>query len=392
MSRQREEIEGEQEVGLPLLGYTVVASVKGVEVDRPTILSLLGALDFQGRLGAALPADYLPGLPEANTGLMRAVRRWMRDLATTEEGKQALGIDEDEKAMLREITKGTKGSDIVALALVVESSDLSRWGLSYLTNLRVFYIKSTDTLSLTRDRTAADVTSLARSAEDQALLASLEPYWQRYRSVYCSADLARMQQRILSAMNPSDLRKQGGVYFVPYEYRDVLQQLKDLLEVQLPAAPGQQNTSSLVAIPVIDRPTTRRQLGTIAYKSLMADIVVLQKDLERFVEEAKTPKRGKDGQPKVAKDGQIKYGKPRASTIAARLVTYRQMRDRITLYTEKLGMQQENLLAALNGLQQTAQALIEASTDEMADDEDAGEAALPPAQVEDTMAATSAHE
>ena len=280
--RQREVIEGEQDIGLPLLGYTVVSSLKGIEVDRPTLLAAVDALDFKTRLGDRLSSDFIPGLPEANTALKRAVKRWMRDQTSTPEGKVALGLDEDDKTMWRDITRGSK-SDVVAIALVTESSDLAAWGLSYLTNLRIFFTKSTNSLILTTERTAFDLQSLQRSAEDRALLVSLEPHWQYYREVYTSSDLSRMVQRILDAMDPADLRKDGRVYFVPSQHQEDLQKLKDLVEVILPAAPGQENTSSVNAIPIIDRPTTRKQLSTIAYKSTLQEMKTLQADLERFV-------------------------------------------------------------------------------------------------------------
>lgn len=362
--RQRELIEGEQEIGLPLLGYTVVTSLKGIEVNRPSLLAAVDALDFKTRLGTQLSTDYIPGLPEANTALKRAVKRWMHDQCSTEAGKAALGLEEDDKTMWRDITRGSK-SDIIAIALVTESSDLQAWGLSYLTNLRVFYTKSTDTLLLTTERTAFDLQSLQRSAADRALLAGLEPHWQYYREVYVSTDLSRMVQRILDAMHPADLRKDGRVYFVPSLYRDALQKLKDLIEVLLPAAPGQENTSSLNAIPVIDRPSTRKQLGTIAYKSTLAELKTLQADLERFVLQAQTPKKEKDNETvKTDAEGEIVYKKVKPSTIVERVEMYKNMRNKITLYTEKLGMQQEELVAELDRLQATARSLVDVETDD----------------------------
>jgi hypothetical protein len=132
--RQRELIETEEELGLPLLGYTVVPSLKGIEIKHQDALAILTPLGFH---------DALPGLPKAETSLKRAIKRWMKELGNAE-----LGAQDDDDILLRPITR--RGSEIIALALVVESSDLAQWGLSYLTNLRVFYNKKTDTLSLTR--------------------------------------------------------------------------------------------------------------------------------------------------------------------------------------------------------------------------------------------------
>lgn len=74
--------------------------------------------------------------------------------------------------------------------------------------------------------------------------------------------------------------------FVPYQKRDELQVLKDLIELELPAAPGQTNASMLATIPAIDRPKTKQQMSQLAHRSFMAELITLQKDLQRFIDQA----------------------------------------------------------------------------------------------------------
>jgi hypothetical protein len=342
--RERELLETEEEVGFPLLGYTVVPSLKGIEVEQAKALQILTPLGL---------AHFLPGLPETATALRRAVRRWMRELANKD-----LGVDADDKILLRDITRGSK-SQILALALVVENSDLQSWGLSYLTNTRIFYNKQTDMLSLTR---SASGQSLTTAQQDQDLLQKLEPHWHYYRTVYISADLGRMVARIIDNLGAFTMRKGGGAYNVLYQKRDELQTLKDLIELDLPAAPGETNSSTLAALPVIDRPKTKQQMSQLAHRSFMSELTTLQKDLQRFIDQAQKTT--------TTKKGKVKHGKVKAESMIARLADYQAMKNKIQLYHETLGVRQEELLASLDSLSATARGLMEAATDALAESED----------------------
>src|SRR5450432_2324452 len=98
----RQEIEDEAALGFNLLGYTVVFSCKGIEVDTTTIEELLTPLDWK---------QYLP-LVRPHTRLKRAIMRWMKEQVSG--NSDAFGLDErDEKRMLREITKGSTAEMIV---------------------------------------------------------------------------------------------------------------------------------------------------------------------------------------------------------------------------------------------------------------------------------------
>ena len=338
--RERELIETEEEIGFPLLGYTVVPSLKGIEVEQAKALQILTPLGF---------AHFLPGLPETATCLRRAVRAWMKEIA-----KVDLGIDADDKILLRDITRSSR-SQILALALVTENSDLNSWGLSYLINLRVFYHKQTDILSLTRTGSGQ---SLSTAQQDQDLLKELEPHWQYYRTCYTAADLGRMVSRIIDSLGAFAMRKGGGAYNVPYQKRDELQTLKDLIELEHPAAPGESNGSTLASIPVIDRPKTKQQMSQLAHRSFMGDLLTLQKDLQRFIDQAQKVT--------TSKKGKVKHGKVKTESMIARLADYQAMKAKIQLYHDTLGLRQEELLASLDQLSVTARSLMEAAAEAMA--------------------------
>jgi len=71
---------------------------------------------------------------------------------------------------------------------------------------------------------------------------------------------------------------------------------KRLIEGARPGSPGEDNTSRLVHLPIIDRPTIKKQMASIAPKSFLAELTALQKDLERFIAQASAAtKKGKPG-------------------------------------------------------------------------------------------------
>lgn len=348
--QQRERLEDEDSLGFKLLGYTVVFSLKGLEVDTATMEDLLTPLDRPLDNGTIKYAkDLLPEV-RVHTRLKRAILRWMRDQATT--NKESLGIeDKDEKGMLRAITRGST-ADILCYAIVSEKRDLDQWGLSYLTNVRVFYNQPGDTIIVNKG-VGQDMTY------NQVLQDSFLPFWEKYRDVYVAEDIGRLVPRVIATLQSASMKDGGGTYFVPYEQRATLQTLKDIVELQIPTAPNQEREVNLTAIPVIDRPSTKKNMATLAFKAMEAEIEAMQKDLERFIEEVQTPVRDrKTGEVKKDKDGNIKYTRVREDTITDRIKAYGQTRAKVQVFKERLGLQESELLARLAELETTARTVI----------------------------------
>jgi hypothetical protein len=338
----------------PVLGYTVIATLKGVEVRHDELLRLLTPPGL---------ARYLPALPEPRTSLKRAIRAWLKELATAGPGWLAEEDDEDlrTRRLVREISAAR--SPLLTLALVAENADLSELGLSYLTNLRVCLDRTTDTLNLTTTPAGQDAVRQT-ALQDQALLAGLVPHWAYYRDVHTGGDLGRMVHDIIAGLDASPMRAGGGVYFVPYAQRPALRALKHLLAA-LPAAPGQENASSLVHLPILDRPAIKRQMAAIAHRSFMSELVALQKDLERFVQQAQA----------VTRSG--KQGRIKSQSMVSRLADYQAMKARVALYGEMMEMRQQEILRGLEQLQTTARTLLETAAGALSADDP--EAAAPAA-------------
>ncbi len=134
-----------------------------------------------------------------------------------------------------------------------------------------------------------------------------------------------------------------------------------LIEGALPAVPGEENTSSLVHLPITDRPTIKRQMASIAHKSFMAELTALQKDLDRVIAQASaTTKTGKTGT-------------IRRESMVARLADDQGMKAKVSLYAEMLGMRQQEIVRSLDTLQQTARTLLDTAAGAASDNEDDGD-------------------
>ncbi len=133
---------------------------------------------------------------------------------------------------------------------------------------------------------------------------------------------------------------------------------KRLIEGALPAAPGEENTSSLVHLPIIDRPTLKKQMDSIAHKSFMAELTAPQKDLERVIAQASaTTKKGK-------------AGTIRRASMVARLADDQGMKATVGLYAEMMGMRQQEIARSLDALQQTARTLLDTAAGAASEDGD----------------------
>jgi hypothetical protein len=90
----------------------------------------------------------------------------------------------------------------------------------------------------------------------------------------------------------------------------------------------------------------------------MAELIALHKDLDRFVQQAKTTT------PK-GKQGHI-----RRASMQDRLAQYQTMRAKVTLYSQLLGMRQQEILRGLDELQATAHQLLEEAATIMSAEQD----------------------
>jgi hypothetical protein len=321
----------------PLIGYTVFWRLAGIRVSHPDLERALLTTSF---------SDHLPDPPSPRVALRRALEAWVKDKQRAMQSAHADPLSDEEptedesasnqRTLIRVINRA--GSEHLVYALIAEDVDFGLLGLSYGTALRILLHKKTGAMICTTE--AAGV--IDAQHESQRVADELAPYWQQYRDLFIARDLSQMMRGIIDGMNAIPLRRAGGVYFVPHKEREPLMRLRSLLTdiPQLPELPP-----FVCALGVPDALETRRSLAKAVHAGLLDEIGSLRGDLERLMA----------GGERV-----------REKTIAQRLSLYQRLRAKAGMYQELLGMQQDQVRAAIRELEAEARQLLTAG-DHIAD-------------------------
>lgn len=375
----RDEIERSTE-GLPLLGYTVQWSLRGLQVEHNDLVRALADSGFP---------EYTPDPPTPRKALRRAIESWVlrRSQAGQEPGLSARDVEGDEEGEEREEGEGTqtsgqrrqvlvrtinrRDSEYLVFALVLEEADLRSLGLSYGTDLRVLLRKSDLSIAITttpRGRVSGDVTP--------PVAAGLPEYWARYRSLHTASDLSRVVCDIVRGLGAISLRAGGGTYFVPPSAAGSLDRLRTLVsnleDLSFKRTGGsrarkarqvQESNSFLLSLGVPDAKVARRSLARAAHTSFMDELAVMQTDLQRFI---------------VAPAGTVK-----PKTVSERLLQYKEIYARAEMYATLLDMQKDQITSAVHQLEAQAQTIVMAVTAVSAPD---------PSEVESNEGSTGSEE
>jgi hypothetical protein len=328
----------------PILGYTVVAELDTkTEISHDRLRQELTPLGF----GTITPPQVEPP-----TYIQRAIAAWLKELKQS--SIPAALIDEEGKSLVRKIKSSNK--DMLIFALVKEKIDLAALGLSYLTNLRVFYIRppkvkegepaQPGTLTLTLTPTGAtDPMTYVPTTQETTLLQSLQKWVDHYSHHYKSSELSRMITDIIESMGATRMRLSGGVHFVPYSKRDDLIRLKQFIEVQLPTSTGGKNASTLLHVPVFDEANSRTQVSNSAHSAFVQKIDAYEKNMQSFLLAHETV----DGRP--PRRIKRKYMEERISQ-------YEETKAELELYDMLLGTRRQEIEARVARLEEQALQLI----------------------------------
>lgn len=332
---------------MPLLGYTVIASLdSSLEVSFADLQQTLMPLGFGSD-------DLLPPAPEPRTYVRRAITAWIKEMAQEGTGTTVDLFEEDEtghktKPLVREVKIRDKAQ--IVLALVSENVDLAAMGLSYLTNLRVFYVKpkkdkdgqeTPGVLNLTLTPSGAtDAHTHVPDDQEQTLLDGLQKHIEHYAETYKTQELTRMVKKIIESMNATTMRPSGGVYFVPYQHRDQLARLKTLVEQNLTAPTGK-TTSTLMHLPVVDEANTKAQVSRSAHQTFVSKAYAFEVDMQRFLNNPANRQRG------IHKN-----------LMEKRIEDMEAVKNELDLYGKLLGVQREEIAAKLDKMEDQARELI----------------------------------
>jgi hypothetical protein len=362
--------ELEESVGtLPVLGYSTQWNLCQIEIAHSDLVKSLQTRGF-------FTTD--PERPSPTVALRRAMIRWVHnravaagDTSTTqelwsgdvdgydsegeaEEGEAAgngKGRSRAKKSLLRKIN--SPQSEWLVFGLVIEQLDLAALGLSYATRLRVFLHKKTLTIKVSRAEAGFEPTSLSENEEEDeelssepelaAITAEIRQLFHYYREHHQARDVSMLLKQLVAGLDSFSLRRLGGVYFVPQQHQQELENLRELVE-DLPATAGQVSDKFMLKLPILDGAGAKKQLAQAAHRDFLLELSTMQSDLNRLTEEAT-------------------HHQLRADTVARRLTTYRELKAKAEVYAELLDMQQGRILSAVEKLTGQAAQLLDNLTD-----------------------------
>lgn len=359
----------EESVGtLPVLGFSTQWNLSQVEITHNDLIKSLQARGFP---------TANPERPSPTMALRRAMMKWVQNRAIAAggslpgqdfwngemegfEGSEesdgeageggSKGRTKAKKSLLRKINSAQ--SEWLVFGLVIEQLDLAALGLSYATHLRVFLHKKTLTVKVSHSESGfePDTLSLSEDEEDAsaeselaAITAEIRQLFQYYREHHQARDISMLLKQLVAGLDSFSLRRLGGVYFVPQQHQQELENLRKLVE-DLPATADHQSDKFVLKLPILDGAGAKKQLAQAAHRDFLMELSTMQADLDRLTEEASQHQL-------------------RADTVARRLTTYRELKAKAEVYAELLDMQQERILTAVEKLASQAAQLLDNLTD-----------------------------
>ena len=320
---------------LPLIGYLFTADWNAVAVDRRRLLPRL--------TGAGFDAAAPPPLSH-QVSLGRAIRAWIKERAAAGQraglGRADGAVREDQPGSrqgTRDLVRVARDSqsEWILFGIIEEAIDLAALGLHYTTDLRVLVHKTSGAMVVTTDALGVIDDQAQAPPEAQTIARQLQPHWEHYRHLHTAGDLGEMTRAILRELGAINVREGSGWYFVPLAQQPALERLRALIE-DLPTVNGGQ--PFVLMLGQIDAAATRRQLAQAAFKDFLAQLEAARQDLAAFVQKP--------------------AGTVRAATVASRLTAYRQLKERASLYSDLLGMQQEQIQRGLDELTEQARTIV----------------------------------
>jgi hypothetical protein len=313
---------------LPIIGFTLFWRLGGVRVSYEDLELALSSRGLQ---------SHMPIRPTPRKALRRTLEAWISQrtketnnhYSSINELEDAEESDQIQRTLIRVINKS--GDDHMVFALVAEEVDFEALGLTYATDLRIKLHKSTGQIVCT----TADKGHINALNESLQLANELQPFWEEFRNIYLAEDLSRMVCSIVNEMKAVGLRRKGGVYFVPADQKDKLNALRTLI-TSLPTNGNE--APYLCALGIIDESEAKRQLAKAVHTGIKDEVNSLAKDLQRFTE---------------APPGTVKL-----ETVTERLLAYKELRNKVSIYADLLEMQSTDINRALDFLTNKAKEIV----------------------------------
>lgn len=319
----------------PILGFVISWYARGVQIDYGDLETLLELAGFSA---------YIPSKPTKRNALRRGIENWLKARGAIRGGADSVSTEDDEdgaetssrggranvqqRVLVRVSSPGS--SDYAVFGVVTEEVDMASLGFSHDTNLRFLLHKKSGVVIPTTDRSGVD-----QVTQSDQILAEIQPHWDQAKRTIVGKDISRMLVEIVQSLDPVDMGTKGGCYFVLADQEDAVNRLARLIAA-LPTTSRYKPFMTMLGVP--DEAQWRKQLVKATKVKLDADLHAMQLDLERFIE---------------ARPGTV-----RAETIAARLVEYRQLKERAITYRDLLGLWTQDIEQGVAELQAAAAAVL----------------------------------
>lgn len=319
----------------PILGFVISWYARGVQIDYADLEALLDLAGFRA---------YMPSKPTKRNALRRGIENWLKARGAVRGGADgAMGEDDDDdvqtssrggrenvqqRTLVRVSSPAT--SDYAVFGVVTEEVDMASLGFSHDTNLRFLLHKKSGMVIPTTDRRGVD-----QVTQSDKILAEIQPHWDQAKRTIVGKDISRMLVEIVQSLSPVDMGTKGGCYFVLADQEDAVDRLARLVAA-LPTTSRYKPFMTVLGVP--DEAQWRKQLTKATKVKLDADLHAMRLDLQRFID---------------AKPGTVK-----GETIAARLVEYRQLKERAITYRDLLGLWTQDIEQGVVELQAAAAAVL----------------------------------
>jgi hypothetical protein len=292
--------------GLKPVGYSVTWKLRDVKIYRSLLFGLLQQHGLD---------KYLPEAPTRYLEVRRALEDWARD-------HRKSGVAADKTLVMSD--RSNKDYSVFYMVARDLNMDLS---IDLDVKIRVALDKKTAEVVFVVGNTG-DITP---SQSDRALAASILPYIDRYHDLFLTHDVAAMIARILVDLDGINTGH-DGTFFVPEASREALMTVKNLVK----DLPG--NDPWLTTLPIQGDDEGRQESAREVHDGFMDEITRLAKEMDAIA--------SRD-------DGSVK-----ACTITKRLEEYADLRQKLELYRDFLGVYVKDAAKGIDNLDDRAQAVL----------------------------------
>jgi len=279
----REEVKGQ-----PTLGYLLWWTIRDVSIEESKLN------DLYVKTGLA---DYMPKHVSNRKSFWRALKKF---------GKTHPDL------LIRKI--GENDQKIV-YGIVAEDQNFTKEDLEYQIECKIVFWKETGSIAFSDDKHPA--------------VQEMQLQYEKYCTHFIADDLRKAILSSIESLSSLDVRKQGGIYFVPVEFYETVAKFDELVS-------NLSSSAVMYTNPIPDLPRVRKKM----FRAFMEQAEVELKEAAEELEKLRNDKG------------------VRSSTIEARINRFKEFRDKATLYADLFKGKVEKIEERISSLEKVAQEVL----------------------------------